>query len=96
MNTYALVTVEVPEHTKQKRIVIKSYSNGYSGQSFQRSGKNCNAPKGQVWLLPYRAVIGDLIKKLEEAREFRMKKRLQASNYDIKPETADIPLTQAA
>lgn len=63
MNTYALVTVEVPEHTKQKRIVIKSYSNGYSGQSFQRSGKNCNAPKGQVRLLPYHAVIGDLIKK---------------------------------
>lgn len=62
-NSYALVTVDVPEHTRQKRIVIKSYSNGYSGQSFYRSGKNCFAPTGQVRLLPYHPVIGDLIKK---------------------------------
>jgi|GEM_PF-3978357 len=62
LNTYALVTVKNPEHTKQKRIVIESYSNGYSGQSFYRSGKNCFAPKGQVILLPYNQTIGKLIK----------------------------------
>lgn len=63
MNTYTLVTVESPAHTKQKRIVIQSYSNGYSGQSFYRSGKNCFSPKGRVRLLPYHSVIGDLVKK---------------------------------
>lgn len=62
-NTYALVTVANPEHTKQKRIVIDYHTNGYSGQSFYRSGKNCFSPKGQVRLLPYNTVIGDLIKK---------------------------------
>lgn len=61
-NTYALVTVESPEHTKQKRIVIKSYSNGYSGQSFHRSGQNCFAATGQVRLLPYHPAVGELIK----------------------------------
>jgi hypothetical protein len=63
LNTYALVTVVNPDHTKQKRIVIESYSSGYSGQSFYRSGKNCFSPKGQVRLLPYNSAIGDLIKK---------------------------------
>jgi hypothetical protein len=63
LNTYVLVTVEVPEHTKQKRIVIYSHTNGYSGQSFHRSGQNCFSPKGQVRLLPYHSVIGELIKK---------------------------------
>jgi len=62
-HTYALVTVDVPSHTNQKRIVISGYTNGYSGRSFYRSGKNCYAPKGQVTLLPYNAIIGDLIKK---------------------------------
>jgi hypothetical protein len=62
-NTYALVTVENPEHTRQKRIVIKHHSNGYNGQSFYRSGQNCFAPTGQVQLLPYHPVIGELIKK---------------------------------
>jgi len=63
LNTYALVTVKNPEHTKQKRIVIESYTNGYSGQSFYRSGKNCFAPKSQVTLLPYNQIIGEMIKK---------------------------------
>ncbi len=62
LNTYALVSVEVAQHGKQKRIVIDGYTNGYSGQSFYRSGKNCFAPKGQVRLLPYNDVIGGLIK----------------------------------
>lgn len=61
-NTYALVTVEVPEHTRQKRIVIASYSNGYNGQSFYRTGQNCYAPTGQVRLLPYHKEIGARIK----------------------------------
>ncbi|MFM5215927.1 hypothetical protein ACEUAM_01460 [Aeromonas hydrophila] len=61
-NTYAIVTVVEPSHGRQKRIVVESYSNGYSGQSFYRSGKNCFAPKGQVRLLPYHEVIGGLIK----------------------------------
>ena len=63
VNTYALVTVEKPEHTRQKRIVISCYTNGYSGQSFYRSGKNCFSPKGQVRLFPYNKKIGDMIKK---------------------------------
>jgi len=63
MNTYALVKVINPEHTKQKRIVIKGHSNGYSGMSFYRSGKNCFSPTGQVRLLPYHSKIGALIKE---------------------------------
>jgi len=63
LNTYALVTVKNPEHTNQKRIVIESYTNGYSGQVFHRSGKNCFAPTGQVTLLPYNQIIGEIIKK---------------------------------
>ncbi|HHP0467536.1 TPA: hypothetical protein ACRZZI_005217, partial [Vibrio harveyi] len=62
-NTYAVVTVKVPAHTKQKRIVVESYTNGYSGQSFYRSGKNCFSPKGQVRLLPYNDKIGSLAKQ---------------------------------
>ena len=62
-NTYAIVTVKVPSHTRQKRIIVESYTNGYSGQSFYRSGKNCFSPKGQVKLLPYNEKIGSLIKK---------------------------------
>lgn len=62
-NTYALVKVSSPSHTKQKRIVIESYSNGYSGQSFYRNGKNCYSPKGKVKLLPYNAKIADLIEQ---------------------------------
>ncbi|OCH14578.1 hypothetical protein [Aliivibrio sp. 1S128] len=62
LNTYTLVYVEVPESGKQKRIIIDGYTNGYSGQSFYRSGKNCFAPKGQVRLLPYDERIGALIK----------------------------------
>lgn len=63
MNTYALVKVTNPEHTRQKRIIIEGYSNGYSGMSFYRSGKNCFSPKGQVRLLPYHPKIGALIKE---------------------------------
>ena len=63
MNTYALVKVVNPEHTKQKRIVIEGYTNEYSGMSFYRNGVNCYAPKGQVRLLPYNETIGNLIKK---------------------------------
>lgn len=62
-NTYAIVTVKVPSDGRQKRIVVEGYDNGYSGQSFYRSGKNCWAPKGQVKLLPYHREIGELIKK---------------------------------
>ena len=62
MNTYALVKVVNPESGKQKRIVVENYSNGYSGKSFYRTGKNCFAPTGQVRLLPYNARIGELIK----------------------------------
>ena len=63
INTYALVTVTNSEYTKQKRIVIDGYTNGYSGQSFYRSGKNCFSPKGQVRLLPYNSKIGALIQE---------------------------------
>lgn len=70
-NTYALVKVEVPARGRQKRIVINSYSNGYNGQSFYRSGQNCITPKGQVRLLPYHPLIGDLIKK-GDSREVKL------------------------
>jgi hypothetical protein len=62
-NTYILAKITDPSHTKQKRIVIDGYSNGWSGSSFYRSGKNCYAPKGQVYLLPYNQIVGDLIEK---------------------------------
>lgn len=62
-NTYAIVTVKVASSGRQKRIIIDSYSNGYSGQSFYRSGKNCWAPTGQVKLLPYNEAIGVLVKQ---------------------------------
>ena len=62
MNTYALVKVKVASSGKQKRIVTEGYTNGYSGESFYRSGKNCFAPKGQAKLLPYNSKIGALIK----------------------------------
>jgi len=62
-NTYVLVSVDKPNHGHQKRIIINSYSNGYSGQSFYRSGKSCWAPTGQVRLLPYNVIVGNLIKK---------------------------------
>lgn len=62
-NTYAIVTVKVASSGRQKRIIIESYSNGYSGLSFYRSGKNCLAPTGQVKLLPYNKVIGTLVKQ---------------------------------
>ncbi|HDT5890042.1 hypothetical protein [Aeromonas dhakensis] len=62
-NTYAIVTVKVASSGRQKRIIVESYSNGYSGQSFYRSGKNCWAPTGQVKLLPYNEIIGALAKK---------------------------------
>lgn len=60
-NTYALVTVKVASSGKQKRIIVENYTNGYSGKSFYRSGKNCWAPTGQVRLLPYHPTIGSLI-----------------------------------
>ncbi|MFL0953460.1 hypothetical protein [Vibrio parahaemolyticus] len=63
-NTYAIVTVKVASSGRQKRIIVESYSNGYSGQSFYRSGKNCWAPTGQVKLLPYNEVIGALVKQV--------------------------------
>lgn len=62
-NIYAIVTVTVPSSGHQKRIIVESYNNGYSGQSFYRSGKNCWAPTGQVKLLPYNDAIGELVKK---------------------------------
>lgn len=60
--TYAIVTVDDPCRGPQKNIRISSYSNGYSGPTFYRSGKNHRAPKGQVHLLPYNETIGELIK----------------------------------
>lgn len=62
MNTYALVTVKVASSGKQKRIITEGYTNGHSGESFYRSGKNCFAPKGQARLLPYNSKIVSLIK----------------------------------
>lgn len=85
-NTYALVTVEVPEHTRQKRIVIASYSNGYSGQSFYRTGQNCHTPKGQVRLLPYHPEIGGRIKSNGD-REIRLELREIAGMFGV-----DMPL----
>jgi hypothetical protein len=64
INTYALVTVKVASSGKQKRIIIEGYTNGYSGESFYRSGKNCFAPKGQARLLPHNSQIILLIKNV--------------------------------
>ncbi|TSK07743.1 MAG: hypothetical protein FPO08_00055 [Geobacter sp.] len=70
-NTYALVKVVAPASGPQKRIVIDGYSNAYNGQSFYRTGQNCFSPKGQVRLLPYHPVIGDLIKE-GDGREVKL------------------------
>jgi len=85
-NTYALVTVEVPEHTRQKRIVIASYSNGYNGQSFYRTGQNCYAPKGQVRLLPYHQEIGARIKS-NDGHEISLQLREIAEIFGLKCES---------
>ncbi|WP_028862836.1 hypothetical protein [Psychromonas aquimarina] len=61
-NTYVLVTVGSPAHSRQK-IIIDGYSNGYSGKSFHFSGKNCFSPEGLVRLFPYHHQIGSLIKQ---------------------------------
>lgn len=70
-NTYALVIVKLASSGKQKRIIIEGYTNGYTGQSFYRSGKNCFAPKGQARLLPYNTQIGSLIKN-ENGNQIRL------------------------
>ena len=66
INTYALVNVKVASSGKQKRIIIEGYTNGYSGESFYRTGQNCFAPKGQAKLLPYHSKIGTLIKNVND------------------------------
>jgi hypothetical protein len=64
---YSITTIINPSRSAQKRIVVdhNHMSNGYSGNSFYRSGKNCHAPTGKVRLLPYHEEIGNMIRPSE-------------------------------
>jgi len=60
-NEYLRVYVEVPEHTRQKRIIVNRGST-YGGSSFYRSGQSTYHPKGQTRLLPDHPVMSELFK----------------------------------
>lgn len=65
-HTYEHILVQVinPCYTKQKRIVV-DYVDGFSGNSYYRTGQSCLAPKGQCSLLPFNDKVAARI--LEES-----------------------------
>ena len=63
-NKYTLVTVREACRGWQEIIVVSPFvSYEEHGQSFDRSGRNCWAPTGQVTLKPYHSIIGQMIKE---------------------------------